>query len=132
MHGELGQIISRVNIIIRNQQPLFCDPLRSRWRISKKTEPRKAEEPVVNHRLAVLISLVALAALLPAPAAVADELLPPVRLQADGQPIDVQHYGHAAPCVGDFDGDGVNDLMVGEAYEGRMRIFRTAGSNGRF
>lgn len=86
----------------------------------------------MNDRLVVLLGLVALAASLPAPAAVAEELLPPVRLQADGQPIDVQLSGHAAPCVGDFDGDGVDDLMVGETYQGRMRIFRNAGSNEQF
>jgi hypothetical protein len=78
------------------------------------------------------MGLVALAALLPAPAAGAEELLPPVRVQADGRPIDVEHGGHAAPCVGDFDGDGVDDLMIGEVYEGRMRIFRNAGSNEQF
>ena len=40
--------------------------------------------------------------------------------------------GNAAPCVGDFDGDGVRDLMVGEAYQGRMRVFHNVGSNEQF
>ena len=42
----------------------------------------------------------------PAPAA---ELAPPVRLEADGQPIDTE-TGHAAPFIIDFDGDGTTDF----------------------
>ena len=34
------------------------------------------------------------------------ELAPPVRIEAAGKPIDTA-VGHAAPFVGDFDGDGV-------------------------
>ncbi|MAF67328.1 MAG: hypothetical protein CMJ84_16930 [Planctomycetes bacterium] len=44
-------------------------------------------------------------------------LLPPVRLEAGGAPIDVT-VGHAAPVVIDFDGDGLRDLLVGEFGEG--------------
>ncbi|HET6164471.1 MAG TPA: hypothetical protein VFG37_12440, partial [Planctomycetota bacterium] len=40
-------------------------------------------------------------------------LLPPVRIEAGGAPIDTE-IGHAAPFVGDFDEDGVNDLLVGQ------------------
>lgn len=45
------------------------------------------------------------------------ELLPPVRILAGGEPIDVT-TGHAAPYVLDFDGDGVRDLLVGEFGDG--------------
>ena len=38
---------------------------------------------------------------------------PPVPLRADGEVISVT-TGHAAPCIYDFDGDGVRDLLVGE------------------
>lgn len=44
-------------------------------------------------------------------------------------PIDVQHSGHAAPFVGDFDGDGLKDLLVGEYYKGRLRVYRNVGTN---
>lgn len=57
------------------------------------------------------------------------ELLPPVQIQAGGQPIDVQRSGHSAPFVGDFDGDGVRDLLVGQFSEGRLRIYRNVGTN---
>lgn len=61
----------------------------------------------------------------PAPAA---ELAPPVRLEADGQPIDTE-IGHAAPFVVDFDGDGVQDLLVGQFGEGLLWIYRNEGTN---
>src|SRR5688572_21241351 len=57
------------------------------------------------------------------------ELLPPVRLEADGRPIDTGRDGHAAPFMGDFDGDGADDLLVGEYFEGRLRIFPNRGTN---
>ena len=55
------------------------------------------------------------------------ELLPPVRLEAGGKPIDTD-IGHAAPCVADFDGDGVPDLLVGQFGEGILWIFRNEGT----
>lgn len=41
------------------------------------------------------------------------QFAPPVPLTADGVIIDVT-TGHAAPCIHDFDQDGVRDLLVGE------------------
>jgi hypothetical protein len=57
------------------------------------------------------------------------ELDPPVNVMAGGQPIDVQRGGLAAPVFADFDGDGVDDLLVGEVDEGRLRIYRNYGTN---
>ena len=55
-------------------------------------------------------------------------LLPPVRLEAGGAPIDTE-VGHAAPFVGDFDEDGVNDLLVGQFGGGVLWICRNEGTN---
>jgi hypothetical protein len=56
------------------------------------------------------------------------DLLPPVRLEAAGKPIDTA-VGHAAPFVCDWDGDGVKDLLVGQFGEGILWIYRNVGTN---
>jgi hypothetical protein len=60
----------------------------------------------------------------------AGELMPAVRVEAAGKPIDTE-VGHAAPFVGDFDGDGVNDLLVGQFGQGILWTFRNEGTNAR-
>ena len=61
----------------------------------------------------------------------ADDLMPPVRMEADGKPIDVGlDGGHAAAFVADIDGDGKKDLLVG-VYNGNLRIYRNTGSNSK-
>ena len=57
-----------------------------------------------------------------------DDLAPPVRLEAAGKPIDTE-VGHAAPFVCDWDGDGVQDLLVGQFGGGVLWIFRNEGTN---
>jgi hypothetical protein len=47
----------------------------------------------------------------------------PIRIEADGKPIDVT-TGHAAPYVIDFDGDGVRDLLVGQFGNGSFPVSR--------
>jgi hypothetical protein len=56
------------------------------------------------------------------------ELMPPVRLEAAGKPIDTA-IGHSAPFVGDFDGDGVRDLLVGQFGDGILWVYRNVGTN---
>ena len=55
------------------------------------------------------------------------ELSPPVRVEAGGKPIDTD-VGHAAPFVGDFDGDGRPDLLVGQFGGGALWVFKNEGT----
>ena len=70
----------------------------------------------------------ALVGLAPPPDAPSKELEPPVRLTVAGKPIDTD-IGHAAPFVGDFDGDGVKDLLVGQFGDGILWVYRNVGTN---
>jgi hypothetical protein len=60
----------------------------------------------------------------------ASDLAPPVRVEAAGKPIDTD-VGHAAPFVGDFDGDGVNDLLVGQFGQGILWVYRNEGTGAK-
>lgn len=55
------------------------------------------------------------------------DLAAPVRIEAEGKPIDAE-IGHAAPFVGDFDGDGDQDLLVGQFGRGVLWVFRNQGA----
>ena len=74
-------------------------------------------------------ALVLTALMAATPADVAADLELPVVIQAGGLPLDVQRDGHSAPFVGDFDSDGVRDLLVGQYEQGRLRIYRNIGTN---
>jgi hypothetical protein len=58
------------------------------------------------------------------------ELEQPVRLEAAGKPIDTE-IGHAAPLVCDFDGDGIQDLLVGQFGDGQLWIYHNEGTNAK-
>ena len=75
-----------------------------------------------------LVLLALIAATLPPANDPSSELLPPVRLEAAGKPIDTS-IGHAAPFVGDFYGDGKRHLLVGQFGEGILWIYRNIGTN---
>jgi hypothetical protein len=65
----------------------------------------------------------------PRPAGLAPDLAPPVKVATtDGKPIDVERSGHSAPFVGDFDGDGKPDLLVGQFSGGKLRVYRNTGT----
>jgi hypothetical protein len=58
------------------------------------------------------------------------ELAAPARVEAAGKPIDTA-VGHAAPFVGDYDGDKVPDLLVGQFGEGLLWIYHNEGTAAR-
>jgi hypothetical protein len=66
----------------------------------------------------------------PPQSAVSYRFAPPVRLEAAGKPIDTD-VGHAAPLVVDFDGDGINDLLVGQFGEGILWFYKNVGTNAK-
>lgn len=58
------------------------------------------------------------------------DLCQPVRLEADGEPIDIgklSRIAHAGPWVADVDGDGDRDLLVGD-FPGYFWLFDNQGT----
>lgn len=51
------------------------------------------------------------------------EFAEPVALEIEGQVFGVTSPGFAAPAVADLDGDGVDELLVGEFSGGRIHLF---------
>lgn len=61
-----------------------------------------------------------------------DRLAEPVLVEVDGQPLVRQERRYALqyPFVGDIDGDGRPDLLLGDRERGRLRVFRNVGTTG--
>lgn len=56
------------------------------------------------------------------------ELEDPIRIEADGKPIDTgKDNGHAGAQVKDWDQDGIPDLLV-SSYGGNIRFFKNTGT----
>ena len=58
------------------------------------------------------------------------DLSPPVRLEADGEPINIgklSNFAHAGPWIADVDGDGDRDLLVGD-FPGYFWLFENKGT----
>jgi hypothetical protein len=61
------------------------------------------------------------------------ELKAPVRLQADGKPIDIgllSNIAHAGPWIADVDGDNDRDLLVGD-FPGYFWFFENIGTDAK-
>jgi hypothetical protein len=54
----------------------------------------------------------------------------PVALLSDGRPIELP-YGILLPFVGDIDGDGRDELLLGTPDSGRLKVFPIVGSRGQ-
>jgi hypothetical protein len=54
----------------------------------------------------------------------------PVALLCDGRPIELP-YRSLFPFVGDLDGDGRDELLLGTPDSGRLKVFPLLGGHGR-
>ena len=75
------------------------------------------------------IWLLAAFTLMPLPAfGQSNALHPPIRLEANGTPIESGKIGHSAPFVADFFGDGKPHLLVGQFEGGLLKVYKNEGT----
>jgi len=53
----------------------------------------------------------------------------PVPIVANGVPINVGVGGNASPFFIDWNGDGKQDLLLGQYYGGKVRFYENIGTN---
>ena len=54
---------------------------------------------------------------------------PPIPIQANGLNINVGYGGNASPFMIDWDGDGKQDLLLGQFDGGRIRFYQNTGTH---
>ena len=54
----------------------------------------------------------------------------PVLVMGGGEPVRVGSPGYAAPCWADVDGDGRQDLLVGQFKGGKIKVY-PGGADGK-
>ena len=54
----------------------------------------------------------------------------PVRIEAGDEYVAVESPGHACPTLADLDGDGLEDLIVGQFSQGNMQFCKNIGEQG--
>ena len=86
----------------------------------------------MNRCFPILLGAAALSACATSPDPIlpgTDSLLPPMRVAAGGEIIDVGPcVAHAGPRLEDFDGDGTQDLLVGD-FVGHVHVHLNTGTN---
>ena len=60
----------------------------------------------------------------------AGEFESPVRIEAGGEVVSVGAPGYACPTMADVDGDGSEDLVVGQFRDGNMQFCRNIAATG--
>jgi hypothetical protein len=78
----------------------------------------------MNTKLSALLALLALVAFAQTP-----EFDAPVAIEANGSPINVGLGGNASPFVVDWNGDGKQDLLLGQYNGGKVRFYENIGEN---
>jgi len=78
----------------------------------------------MNMKLSVLLALLAAATFAQTPVFDA-----PVAIEANGSAINVGYGGNASPFVVDWNGDGKQDLLLGQFNSGRVRFYENVGEN---
>jgi hypothetical protein len=53
----------------------------------------------------------------------------PVKIQANGQDINVGYGGNASPFMVDWDGDSKQDLLLGQYDGGKVRFYTNTGAH---
>ena len=75
-------------------------------------------------KMSVLLALLAVVAFAQTPVFDA-----PVAIEANGVPINVGTGGNASPFMIDWDGDGRQDLLLGQYSSGKVRFYANTDSN---
>jgi len=78
----------------------------------------------VNMKLSALLVLLVVAALAQTPVFDA-----PAAIEASGTPINVGYGGNASPFVVDWNGDGKQDLLLGQFDGGKVRFYENIGED---